>query len=123
MVASFKISSFHKKQVLDCGLLQQAGPLCAQRPNSHAELKFCRVHLLVGMQSQALRPSRFRDSCALLRRIKKAFYKKRAACIRRMRFKGLGFPNKHFATQNGRCIYEGPACYGYERLLNCKTIF
>ena len=44
-------------------------------------LKFCRVHLLVGMQSQALRPSRFRDSCALLRRIKKAFCKKRAACI------------------------------------------
>ena len=32
-------------------------------------------------------------------------------------------PNKHFATQNGLCIYEDTACYGYERLLNCKMIF
>ena len=40
-----------------------------------------------------------------------------------MQFKGLGFPNKHFATQNGLCIYEDTACYGYERLLNCKMIF
>ena len=38
-------------------------------------------------------------------------------------WKGLGFSNKHFATQNGLCIYEDPACYGYERLLNCKMIF
>ena len=37
--------------------------------------------------------------------------------------KGLGFPNKHFATQNGLCIYEDTACYGYERLSNCKMIF
>ena len=40
-----------------------------------------------------------------------------------MQFKGLGFPNKHFATQNGLCIYEDTACHGYERLLNCKMIF
>ena len=25
--------------------------------------------------------------------------------------KGLGFPNKHFATQNSGCIYSRPACY------------
>ncbi len=31
-----------------------------------------------------------------------------------MQFKGLGSPNKHFATQNGLCIYT--ACYGYERM-------
>lgn len=40
-----------------------------------------------------------------------------------MQFKGLGFPNKHFATQNGLCIYEDTACYDYEHLLNCKMIF
>jgi len=40
-----------------------------------------------------------------------------------MQFKGLGFPNKHFATQNGLCIYEDTACYECERLLNCKMIF
>ena len=27
--------------------------------------------------------------------------------------KGLGFPNKHFATQNGLCIYEDTACRSY----------
>ena len=53
----------------------------------------------------------------------KSVLQKRVACIRRMQFKGLGFPNKHFATQNGLCIYEDTACYGYERLLNCKMIF
>ena len=58
-------------------------------------------------------------SCGVL----KERFVKRVACIRRMQFKGLGFPNKHFATQNGLCIYEDPACYGYERLLNCKMIF
>ena len=58
-------------------------------------------------------------SCGVL----KERFVKRAACIRRMQFKGLGFPNKHFATQNGLCIYEDTACYGYERLLNCKMIF
>ena len=48
----------------------------------------------------------------------------RAACAGTVQiWKGLGFPNKHFATQNGLCIYEDPACYGYERLLNCKMIF
>ena len=33
--------------------------------------------------------------------------------------KGLGFPNKYFATQNGLCIYEDTACYngvGSEKL-------
>ena len=35
-------------------------------------------------------------SCGVL----KERFVKRAACIRRMQFKGLGFPNKHFATQN-----------------------
>ena len=27
---------------------------------------------------------------------RKSVFSKRAACIRRMQFKGLGFPNKHF---------------------------
>ena len=40
----------------------------------------------------------FRDGCALLWSAERAFCK-RVACIRRMQFKGLGFPNKHFATQ------------------------
>ena len=53
----------------------------------------------------------------------KSVLQKRVACIRRMQFKGLGFPNKHFATQNGLCIYEDTACHCYERLLNCKMIF
>ena len=53
----------------------------------------------------------------------KSVLQKRVACIRRMQFKGLGFPNKHFATQNGLCIYEDTACYECERLLNCKMIF
>ena len=33
--------------------------------------------------------------------------------------KGLGFPNKYFASQNGLCIYEDTACYngvGSEKL-------
>ena len=34
----------------------------------------------------------------------------RAACIQRMQFTGLGVPNKHFATQNGVCIYRRIAC-------------
>jgi len=55
--------------------------------------------------------------------VPKERFVKRVACIHRMQFKGLGFPNKHFATQNGLCIYEDTACYGYERLLNCKMIF
>jgi hypothetical protein len=50
-------------------------------------------------------------SCGVL----KERFVKRAACIGTMQFKGLGFPNKHFATQNGLCIYEDTACYGYER--------
>jgi hypothetical protein len=53
----------------------------------------------------------------------KSVLQKRAACIGTMQFEGLGFPNKHFATQNGLCIYEDTACYGYESLLNCKIIF
>ena len=53
----------------------------------------------------------------------KSVLQKRAACIGTMQFEGLGFPNKHFATQNGLCIYEDTACYGYESLLNCKMIF
>ena len=36
----------------------------------------------------------------------------RAACAGTVQiWKGLGFPNKHFATQNSRCIYVCPACY------------
>ena len=31
-----------------------------------------------------------------------------------MQFKGLGVPNKYFATQNGRCIYVCIACGCYE---------
>jgi hypothetical protein len=53
----------------------------------------------------------------------KSVLQKRVACIRRMQFKGLGFSNKHFATQNGLCIYEDTACCECERLLNCKMIF
>ena len=69
---------------------------------------------------------RFRQrNTSLMNKIasRKSVLQKRVACIRRMQFKGLGFPNKHFATQNGLCIYEDTACYGYERLLNCKMIF
>ena len=42
--------------------------------------------------------------------VPKERFVKRVACIHRMQFKGLGFPNKHFATQNGLCIYEDTAC-------------
>lgn len=36
----------------------------------------------------------------------------RAACAGTVQiWKGLGFPNKHFATQNGLCIYEDTACW------------
>ena len=36
----------------------------------------------------------------------------RAACAGTAQiWKGLGFPNKPFATQNGLCIYEDTACY------------
>ena len=55
--------------------------------------------------------------------VPKERFVKRVACIHRMQFKGLGFPNKHFATQNGLCIYEDTACHCYESLLNCKMIF
>ena len=38
----------------------------------------------------------------------------RAACAGTVQiWKGLGFPNKHFATQNGLCIYEDTACWSY----------
>ena len=70
MVASFKISSFHKKQVLDCGLLQQAVPLCAQRPEHARHCKFAVRVLLVGMQSQSLwtsRPVIAAHSCGVLK--------------------------------------------------------
>ena len=40
--------------------------------------------------------------------------------------KGLGFPNKYFATQNGLCIYEDTAC-GYNvidetKIVSSKTV-
>ena len=69
---------------------------------------------------------RFRQrNTSLMNKIasRKSVLQKRVACIRRMQFKGLGFPNKHFATQNGLCIYEDTACHCYERLSNCKMIF
>jgi len=38
----------------------------------------------------------------------------RVACIGTMQFKGLGFPNKHFATQKCFCIDKNIACYRCE---------
>ena len=56
----------------------------------------------------------------------KSVLQKRAACIRRMQFKGLGFPNKHFATQNGLCIYEDTACWynviDETKIVSSKTV-
>ena len=38
--------------------------------------------------------------------------KERAACTGTAQIrKGLGIPNKHFATQNCLCAHKGPACY------------
>ena len=51
----------------------------------------------------------------------------RAACAGTVQiWKGLGFPNKHFATQNSRCIYVCPAC-GYNvvdetKIVSSKTV-
>ena len=39
----------------------------------------------------------------------------RVACTETVQIeKGLGVPNKYFATQNGLCIYEDTACRCYE---------
>ena len=46
-----------------------------------------------------------RDGCALLQHPKKRFAKKRAACIRRMQFKGLGVPNKYFCNAKIADVY------------------
>ena len=107
-------------------IIQKCHPVC------NANEKFLnRIRRTITVASRAFvhttakffRSSRFRDGCTLLRSPKRAFCKKRVACIRRLQFKGLGFPNKHFATQNGLCIYEDTACHCYERLSNCKMIF
>ena len=94
-------------------IIQKCHPVC------NANEKFLnRIRRTITVASRAFvhttakffRSSRFRDGCTLLRSPKRAFCKKRVACIRRLQFKGLGFPNKHFATQNGLCIYEDTAC-------------
>lgn len=104
MVASFKISSFHKKQVLDCGLLQQAVPLYIQRLKHAWHCKFAVRILLVGMQSQSLWTSRNRDGCALLQRAERAFCRNAKPASARCRTTGLGCAQQALARQGALYI-------------------
>ena len=109
MVASFKISSFHKKQVLDCGLLQQAVPLCAQRPEHARHWKFAVRVLLVGIQSQSLwtsRPVMAAHSCGVL---KERFEKTRSLHRHDAEQRVWAVSNK-LLQGKGLCIYKDIAC-------------
>ena len=88
------------------------GPCMYKGPNSHTKLKFRRVHLLVGSNPKPCDHHgtvMATHSCGVL----KERFAKREARIGTMQFKGLGFPNKHFATQNRFCIDKTIACNGY----------
>ena len=104
MVASFKISSFHKKQVLDFGLLQQAVPLYIQRLKHAWHCKFAVRILLVGMQSQSLWTSRNRDGCALLQSAERAFCRNAKPASARRRTTGLGCAQQALARQGALYI-------------------
>ena len=97
-------------------------PLCAQRPHSHAELKFCRAHLLVGMQSQTLWSSRLRDGYALLRSAERAFCKNAKPASARCGSRVWEFPTSILRSKIGVCIYRRTACNCYALLLNCQIV-
>ena len=109
MVASFKISSFHKKQVLDCGLLQQAVPLYIQRLKHARHCKFAVRILLVGIQSQSLwtsRPVMAAHSCGVL---KEHFEKTRSLHRHDAEQRVWAVSNK-LLQGKGLCIYKDIAC-------------
>ena len=87
------------------------GPCMYKGPNSHAKLNFAVFICLLG---RSPKPCDHHDtvmaahSCGVL----KERFAKREACIGTMQFKGLGFPNKHFATQKRFCINKTIACHG-----------
>ena len=68
-----------------------------------------------------------RDCLETLPYINRSVLKKRAACIGTMQNEGdWAQPNKHFATQNGLCIYEDTACWynviDETKIVSSKTV-
>lgn len=109
MVASFKISSFHKKQVLDCGLLQQAVPLYIQRLKHAWHCKFAVRILLVGMQSQSREHHGTVMAVHSYSVLKERFAETRSLHRHDAEQQVWAVPNK-LLQGKGLCIYKDIAC-------------